>query len=296
MPRMRPPIVLVTGSSDGIGKETAAALAERGARVILHGRDPERLAAAARDVDRRSGTWPAGLELADLSSQAEVRRFAAHIIDQHPRLDVLINNAGVFMNERRLTSDGQETTFAVNHLAGFLLSHLLLPALREGSHARIVNVSSGAHLSARLDWENLDGARSYDGYTAYALSKLANVLTTVEMARRLRGSPAGAATVAAGNSPAPVVTVNALHPGVVVTRLLRTGFGGRGTDSLQEAAATSVHLALAPELGSASGGYYARKTLTRVHPLANEKAITARFYQLSCGLTGVDPLPVFGSV
>jgi NAD(P)-dependent dehydrogenase (short-subunit alcohol dehydrogenase family) len=292
MPPMRPPIVLVTGSSDGIGKETAAALAERGARVILHGRDPERLAAAARDVDRRSGTWPAGQELADLSSLPGVRRFAAQIIDHHPRLDVLVNNAGVFMNERRLTADGNETTFAVNHLAGFLLSHLLLPALLEGPQGRIVNVSSGAHLSARLDWENLDGGRSYDGYAAYALSKLANVLTTVEMGRRLRGI----ATAGAGAGlPGRWVTVNALHPGVVGTKLLRTGFGGRGTDSLQESAATSVHLALAPELGSATGGYYARKSPTRMHPLANEKAITARFYQLSCRLTGVDPLPVFPS-
>jgi retinol dehydrogenase-14 len=286
MPPMRPPLVLVTGSSDGIGKETAAALAERGARVILHGRDPERLAAAARDIDRRSGTWPAGQELADLASQDEVRRFAAHIIDQHPRIDVLINNAGLFMNERKLTVDGQETTFAVNHLAGFLLSHLLLPALRESPQGRIVNVSSGAHLSARLDWDNLDGRRSYDGFAAYALSKLANVLTTVELARRLRGAAPG---------PAGPVTVNALHPGVVGTRLLRTGFGGRGSDSLQEAAATSVHLALAPELGGTTGGYFARKSPTRMHPLASEKAITARFYELSCQLTGVEPLPAFRS-
>jgi retinol dehydrogenase-14 len=278
---MTPPIVLVTGSSDGIGKETAAALAERGARVILHGRDPERLAAAARDIDRRSGTWPAGQELADLSSQAEVRRFAAHVLDHHPRLDALINNAGVFMNERQLTVDGRETTLAVNHLAGFMLSHLFLPALLESPQGRIVNVSSGAHLSARLDWENLDGERSYDGFAAYALSKLANVLTTVEMARRLRSGP---------------ITVNALHPGVVGTRLLRTGFGGRGSDSLQEAAATSVHLTLAPEMGSQTGGYYARKSPSRMHPLANEKAITARFYQLSCQLTGIEPLPVFRSV
>ena len=274
---MRPPIVLVTGSSDGIGKETAAALAERGARVILHGRDPDRLGAAAREVDRRSGNWPAGQELADLSSQQEVRRFAAHIVDHHPRLDVVINNAGVFMPDRLLTSDGRETTFAVNHLAGFLLSHLLLPALRESPQGRIVNVSSGAHLSARLDWENLDGQRGYDGFTAYALSKLANVLTTVEMARRLRGGS---------------LTVNALHPGVVSTRLLRAGFGGHGSDSLQEAAATSVHLALAPELGGATGGYYARKSPSRMHPLANEKSITARFYELSCRLTGLAPLPL----
>jgi retinol dehydrogenase-14 len=280
MPRMTPPIVLITGSSDGIGKETAAALAERGARVILHGRDPERLAAAARDIDRRSGTWPAGQELADLSSQEEVRRFAARLIDHHPRIDVLINNAGVFMTERRLTSDGRESTFAINHLAGFLLSHLLLPALREGPSGRIVNVSSGAHLSGRLDWDNLEGERGYDGFAAYALSKLANVLTTVEMARRLRGG---------------TITVNALHPGVVSTKLLRAGFGGRGNDSLQEAAATSVHLALAPELGTATGGYYARKQPSRMNPLANEKTITGRFYEHSCRLVGQTPLPLRGA-
>jgi retinol dehydrogenase 14 len=274
---MTPPIVLITGSSDGIGKETAAALAERGARVILHGRDPERLAAAAREIDRRSGTWPAGQELADFSSLQETRRFAASVLDHHPRLDVVINNAGLYMKSRRLTVDGRETTFATNHLAGFLLSHLLLPALRESPQGRLIFVSSGAHLSARLDWENLDGQRSYDGFDAYALSKLANVLTAVEMARRLRGG---------------AITVNALHPGVVGTKLLRAGFGGHGSDSLQEAAATSVHLALAPEMGTHTAGYYARKSPGRMHPLASEKSITGRFYEQSCRLTGLTPLPL----
>ena len=274
---MIPPLVLVTGSSDGIGKETAGALAERGARVILHGRDPERLAEAAREIDRRSGTWPVAQEIADLASQADLRRFAARLLDHHPRLDVLINNAGVFMNSRQLTEDGLETTFAVNHLAAVLLTHLLLPALSESPQGRIINVSSGAHMSARLDWENLHGERSFDGFAAYALSKLGNVLFAVELARRLRGTP---------------ITVNALHPGVVSTRLLRAGFGGHGTDSLQEAAATSVHLALAPELGTTTGAYFARKVPSRMHPLANEKQITARMYELSCRLVGVAPLPL----
>ena len=278
---MLPPLVLITGSSDGIGRETACALAERGARVILHGRDPERLLAAAHEVDKRSGTWPAGQELADLSSLAEVRALAARVLDHHPRIDVLVNNAGVFMPERQLTADGFEATYAINHLAPLLLTHLLLPALREGPQGRVLAVSSGAHLSARFDWG--DNARvlgvldrtGYDPHQAYARSKLGNVLFAVELGRRLRGSG---------------VTVNALHPGVVSTRLLRAGFGGHGTDSLQEAAATSVHLALAPEMKDATAGYYARKTPSRMHPVASERAITTRFYQEGCTLVGVAPV------
>jgi NAD(P)-dependent dehydrogenase (short-subunit alcohol dehydrogenase family) len=293
---MSSPLVLITGSSDGIGKETACQLAERGARVILHGRDPERLAAAAREVDRRSGTWPAGEEVADLASLAAVRALAERLVDQYPRLDVLINNAGVFMRDRVLTADGLETTFAVNHLAHVLLTHLLLPALRESPQGRVLHVSSGAHMSGRLesrgakagiarrspsqgpevDWDNLQGEQRYDGHEAYALSKLANVLFTVELARRLRGTS---------------ITANALHPGVVGTKLLRAGFGGHGPDSLAEGAATSVHLALAPELAGTSGGYFARSRPTRAHPLAGERAVTARFYELSCRLAQVTPLP-----
>ena len=274
---MSPPLVLITGSSDGIGKETACLLAERGARVILHGRTPERLEAAAREVDRRSGHWPVGQELADLSRLSEVRSLATRLLDQYPRLDVLINNAGVFMPKRVLTDEGHETTFAVNHLAPLLLTHLLLPALGESPQGRIISVSSGAHLSARLDWDNLQGERVFDGHSAYSLSKLANVLFIVELARRLR--PRGS------------ITANALHPGVVSTRLLRTGFGGHGPDSPAEAAATSLHLALAPEVSSTTGGYFARCRPSRSHPVAGEKAITSRFYELSCRLAEVDPLP-----
>ena len=273
-----PPLVLVTGSSDGIGRETACALAEKGARVILHGRDPEKLDVAAREVDRRSGVWPAGQEVADLASLDQVRALAERLTDQFPRLDVLVNNAGVFMNERVVTPDGFETTFAVNHLAGVLLTHLLLPALEESSpQGRVLNVSSGAHLGGRLDWDNLQGERRYDGHAAYSLSKLANVLFTVELARRLRGRP---------------VIANALHPGVVTTRLLKAGFGGRGADTLAEGAATSVHLALAREASGTSGGYFARSRPSRPHPLSGERAITARFYELSCELVKVPPLPV----
>jgi NAD(P)-dependent dehydrogenase (short-subunit alcohol dehydrogenase family) len=271
------PTILVTGSSDGIGKETACVLAERGARVILHGRTRERLAAAAREVERRSGRAPAGEELADLASLAGVRALAARVREEFPRLDVLINNAGVFMRQRVLTADGFETTFAVNHLAPVLLTHLLLPALDESPQGRIVNVSSGAHLGGVLDWDNLQGEKRHDPLGAYALSKLGNVLFTVEIARRLRGRGA--------------VTANALHPGVVSTRLLREGFGGHGPDSPAEGAETPVLLALAPEHATTTGSYFARSRPSRTHPLAGERSITARFYDLSCRLTGADPLP-----
>jgi NAD(P)-dependent dehydrogenase (short-subunit alcohol dehydrogenase family) len=269
------PLVLVTGSSDGIGKETACQLAEKGARVILHGRTPERLTAASRDVDRRSGSWPAGEELADFGSLDGVRQFAERIRDHFPRLDVLINNAAVFMRERVTTPDGFETTFAVDHLAPFLLTHLLLPSLAEGPQPRVLFVSSGAHMSARIDWDNLQGEKQFDGHTAYSLAKLANVLTAVELARRLRGR----------------VTVNAVHPGVVTTRLLKTGYGGHGSDSPAEAAATPVFMALSPSVGTVTGAYYARQQPSRAHPLAGERAITARFYEKSCELVGIAPLP-----
>jgi retinol dehydrogenase 14 len=273
---MTAPLVFITGSSDGIGRETACALAERGARVILHGRTPQRLEAAAKEVDRRSGSWPAGQELADLSRLGEVRQLGQRLTEEYPRIDVLINNAGVFMTDRVLTEDGFETTFAVNHLAPVLLTHLLLPALAESPQGRVISVSSGAHLSARLDWDNLQGEKVFDGHAAYSLSKLGNVLFTTELARRLR---------ARGN-----ITANALHPGVVTTRLLRTGFGGHGPDSPAEAAATSVHLALAPEMSATTGGYFSRARPSRSHVLVGEKTITSRFYELSCQLVEVAPV------
>jgi len=273
---MAAPLVLVTGSSDGIGRETACILAERGARVILHGRDPQRLEAAAKAVDARSGSWPVAQELADLASLETVRQLGARLLDEFPRIDVLVNNAGVIMPRRVLTPEGLETTFVVNHLAPLLLTHLLLPALTESPQGRIVNVSSGVQMGARLDWDNLQGEKHFESRGAYALSKLANVLFTTELARRLRSTG---------------ITVNALQPGVVSTKLLRAGFGGHGSDSLAEGAATSVHLALAPEVAQTTGAYFHRSKPLRTNPLAGERAVTSRFYELSCQLVGIAPLP-----
>jgi NAD(P)-dependent dehydrogenase (short-subunit alcohol dehydrogenase family) len=202
--------VLVTGSTDGIGKATALGLARMGAEVLLHGRDPEKGREVREEIARKTGSDQLDLFIADLSSQRQVRRLAAEVVERHERLHVLINNAGTFQAEHRLTEDGLETTFAVNYLAPFLLTHELLGLLEESSPSRIINVASIAHWDTKVDWNNLQGERLYDGHQAYALSKLGIVLFTYDLAERLKGS---------------AVTANCLHPGVIKTKLLRSGFG-----------------------------------------------------------------------
>jgi NAD(P)-dependent dehydrogenase (short-subunit alcohol dehydrogenase family) len=246
-------IILVTGATDGIGKQTALDLQKKGHEVLVHGRKTPSYAA-------------------DFGSLDEVRKLAAEVLAKHPKLDVLVNNAGVFVHKRALTKDGFETTFQVNHLAPFLLTHLLLGALENG---RIVNVSSMAHASGSLDWKNLQGETDYDGYDAYARSKLANVLFTIELARRLGANP----------------TVNALHPGVVSTKLLKEGFGSRGPDSHEEGAATSVFLATSREAAGKTGGYWVRSRIATPSPAARDPQAQRRLYELSASMTGISPLP-----
>lgn len=269
---MHDKLMLITGATDGIGKQTALELAGRGARLILHGRSQERLEAVRADIARASRNSAIELARADLASLAEVRRLAGELCQRHRALDVLVNNAGVHMSEHRRSHDGHEMTFAVNHLAPFLLTHLLLGALRNAPQGRIVNVSSIAHTRGELDFENLQAERGFTPYGAYALSKLANVLFTVELARRLARER---------------ITVNALHPGVVSTKLLTEGFGIYGQDSLDEGAATSVYLATAPELGEASGRYFVRCREADMNPIAADPDVGRRFYELSAELVGL---------
>ena len=184
--------ILVTGSTDGIGRATARELAERGCAVIVHGRDEQRAADAARQLATATGNPGVTPVAGDFGSLAEVRAMAERVLDACPRLDVLINNAGIAVRDRKLSADGYESTFAVNHLAPFLLTKLLLDRLRESAPARIVNVSSGAHSSGRIDLDDLQMARGFDGWAAYCNSKLANALFTCELARRV-----GAAEVTA---------------------------------------------------------------------------------------------------
>jgi NAD(P)-dependent dehydrogenase (short-subunit alcohol dehydrogenase family) len=223
------------------------------------------------------------LVICDLASQRQVRELAATVLDRCDRLDVLVNNAGLVLGTRTLTEDGIETTFAVNHLAPFLLTNLLLERLQAGAPSRIVTVASDAHRGAKIDFDDVGGAGAYSAWRAYSQSKLANILFTRELARRIRGSG---------------VTANCLHPGVV-----RTGFGRRGPVSVRigmriigflllspkKGADTALWLATAPEVEGASGGYYEKRRLTKASRAARDPEAAKRLWRLSEELTGLNP-------
>lgn len=270
--------VLVTGSTDGIGLETARELVRRGADVVLHGRNTARLEEAHAELSTLGGKPQPPPVRADLSALAEVRGMAEELIARKTPISVLINNAGVYMRQRELSRDGFEMTFAVNHYAPFLLTHLLLDALESSGNGRIVNVSSIAHSRGQIDFDDLDFERRFDAYSAYAASKLANVLFTVELAKRLKKR---------GSS----VTVNALHPGVVSTKLLTKGFGVRGTDSLEQGATTSVYLATSPDVEGITGRYFQRARAAEMASGARDAKVAKRFYEESCRRVGIEGLP-----
>lgn len=268
-------VVLVTGATDGIGRQTALDLMKLGFRVLVHGRTREKAEAVSEALVNEAGAGEADFVFADLSSMAEVRRLADDTLARTDKLDVLINNAGVFLHERTLTVDGFEATFAINHLAPFLLTHLLLPALRKAPAARLITVSSIAHSRGNIDFGDLRLERHYHGYSAYAASKLANVLFAYEMARRLSGSS---------------ITSNVLHPGVIGTKLLRSGFG-MGGGTLSQGAATSVRLASDPALGKVTGKYFADTKAAPSSPASHDAGLAKRLYEESAKLVGVVELP-----
>ena len=276
---MRGKTCVVTGASSGIGLETAVALARAGARVAVVCRTAEKAEQTVRQIRRRSQSPDVLFFVADLSSQRAVRALAAQVASALRRLDVLVNNAGVILRERVLTEDGIETTFAVNHLAYFLLTRLLEPTLVASAPARVVNVASRAHNSGTLRFDDLMGARAYDGWQAYAHSKLANVVFTYELARRLEGTG---------------VTANCLHPGVIGTNLghaapawIRWGIrvARPFLQTPAKGAATSIYLAASPEVEGVSGKYFADR---REHPSSDESrdpAVAARLWKVSEELT-----------
>ncbi len=268
-------VVLITGSTDGIGRQTAIDLAKLGATVLIHGRGKVRAYAAASDVCKESGSENVEIVTGDLSTLSSVRALAEQVKKRFDRLDVLINNAGMFMKECVLTKDGFETTFAVNHLAPFLLTHLLLDLLQKSGQAnaksRIVNVSSIAHQRATLDFANLKGEKHFDGFNAYALTKLTGIMTTYELAERLQGTN---------------VTVNCLHPGVVTTKLLQAGFGTPGAE-VSAGAETSVYLASSPEVENVSGRYFVKKQVTPTSPSSNDAVLRKKLWDLTEQLTGL---------
>ena len=271
--------VLVTGATDGIGKETALALAEMGARVILVGRNPEKCARITAQINQRPGQDRAEYLVADLSSQAQIRRLADEFKERYPRLDVLVNNAGAFMLKRELTVDGIEMTFALNYLNYFLLTNLLLDVIQASAPARIVNVSSAAHTSGKLDFDDLQSRRHYSSWAAYSNSKLANVYFTYELARRLEGSR---------------ITVDVLHPGFVASNFGKNGSGLlRPIFSIsqffaispQKGAETSVYLASSPEVEGVTGKYYVEKKAVSSSAASYDQEAARRLWQISEEMT-----------
>jgi len=274
--------VLVTGATGGIGKATALRLASMGARIGITGRDRARAQLAAAAIARESGNDLIDVFVADMSSQAEVRRLAMEILTAYPRLDVLINNVGGFWAHRHVTADGLERTFALNHLAPFLLTSLLLERLKASAPARIVTVSSGAQSMGRIDFDNLMGERDYSGQHAYNQSKLANIMFTYELAKRLEGTG---------------VTATALHPGVT-----STAFGSedtaRGWGPLiavmrpfmqrpDRGADTSVYLASSPDVDGVSGKYFAKRKSARTSESSYDSAAAGRLWRASADLVGL---------
>lgn len=281
---MRGKTCLITGGTSGIGKAAAGELARLGATVVIVARSQERGERAAADIGTSSGSGAVEALVADLSSLVAVRQLAGEFRARHGRLDVLINNAGVYRTARSETQDGLEMTFAVNHLAPFLLTLLLLDLLKASAPARVVNVASAAHMNAEVDWEDLQTTHSYGfGQRAYGQSKLANLLFTYELARRLEGTR---------------VTANCLHPGVVRTGLWNgsPGFSGRIADLLtalarpflrtpEQGAATIVYLASSLTVEGLNGKYFVDCVETRSSPQSTEIASAQRLWQISEMLT-----------
>jgi NAD(P)-dependent dehydrogenase (short-subunit alcohol dehydrogenase family) len=272
--------VLITGGTGGIGKAAAVGLASKGARVGITGRDRARADAAAADIARESGKPAVDVFVADMSSQAEVRRLADEVLAAYPRLDVLLNNVGGFWNHRHVTADGLEHTFALNHLAPFLLTSLLLDRLIASAPARVVTVSSNAQAMGKIDFDDLMGEQKYSGSRAYNQSKLANVMFTYELARRLDGTG---------------VTATALHPGLTSTafsaedpalgllvKILRPFMR-----SPARGAETPIYLASSAEVEGVTGEYFANRKAKRSHESSYDTAAAARLWQVSAGLVGL---------
>jgi NAD(P)-dependent dehydrogenase (short-subunit alcohol dehydrogenase family) len=275
--------VLITGGSAGIGRATAIGLAALGARVAITGRDQIRAEATATEIRAATSNPHVDAFSADLSSQAEVRRLAAEVLARYPRLDALVNNVGGFWASRRVTADGLEHTFAVNHLAAFLLTELLLDRLKASVPARIVVVSSNAQSLGKIDFEDLQGERRYSGQDAYNQSKLASVMFTFELARRLAGTG---------------VTANVLHPGVV-----NSAFGSEDPSRIfkflvplwrpfmktpRQGAATSIYLASSPEVEGVTGTYFANGRPGTPNRASLDADAAARLWQVSARLAGLE--------
>jgi retinol dehydrogenase 12 len=274
--------VLITGATNGIGLEAARVLAARGANVAIVGRSVQRTQRAAAGIRAAAGSVVVDTFLANLSSQASVRQLASALLDRYARLDVLINNAGAMYRVRQLSADGIELTWALNHLAPFLLTRLLLDRLKASAPARIITTASGAHHGAQIPFDDLRGDRSYAGFRRYGATKLANILFTRELARRLEQSG---------------VTANAFHPGLVATGFNRNNgllmslamtLMGAFALSAQEGAKTLVWLAASPEVAGVTGAYFFKQQQETPSAAAQDAMAGERLWTISekqCGIS-----------
>jgi retinol dehydrogenase-12 len=272
--------VVLTGASRGIGRETALALGKMGADLSLIVRDPERGKAVADEVRALGGGGDVEVFVADLSSMADVRRAGAEVLAKHDRIDVLINNAGALLMDRQLTKDGYEATFATNHLGDFLLTKVLEGAVKKAPAGRIVNVASEAHHRGSIHFDDLMGEKKYTGWFAYSASKLANILFTAELARRLEGTS---------------VTTNSLHPGVIASGFARNNQGLVGflaklaspfLMSSEDGAKTTIFLATDPSVATTSGLYFAKSKPKTPSREARDASVAKRLWDVSEELVG----------
>ena len=270
---------MVTGANRGIGKAIALGLAQHGAKVVMICRDRQRGEIAQAEIRSASGNQDADLMIADLVSLESVRQLAIAYQEKYPKLDVLVNNAGVAKMKYTQTVDGYETTFTVNHLAPFLLTNLLLDTLRKSFQARIVNVSSMVHKWGIIDFDDLQGEKVYDMDKAYNQSKLANVLFSYEMARRLDGTN---------------IVVNSMEPGMVVTDFGREYSGFKAfmgklwrpfMAAPKEGASTAIHLALSDEVEGVNGKHFVKSQAVRSSKDSYDEALAKRLWNLSEELT-----------
>jgi len=279
---MKGKVVLITGATDGIGKITARELADDGAQVVMVARNRAKAEAVRDWIRGLTGTTSTEIIIADLSVQSQVRAAASEFVSRFGALDVLLNNAGGTFTRRIETADGIEMTFALNHLAPFLLTNLLIDSLKRRAPARIVTVSSHAHESAAMDFDDLEGRRRYNGWRAYGQSKLANLLFTYELARRLEGSG---------------ITANALHPGFVATQFGKNNGPGMrfamsiahrlGAISPEEGARTSVYAASSPDVRGVTGTYFVKCRPAPSKPASMDPESQRRLWEISCRMTGL---------
>ncbi|TFF89471.1 MAG: SDR family oxidoreductase [Promethearchaeota archaeon] len=264
-------IILITGSTDGMGKQAALDLLKKGAHVIIHGRNKEKAENTANELKMDSKSEKIDYVWADFTRLDEVREMAKQVHQKADRIDILINNAGVYQTEKQITEEGLEYTFVINHLSHFLLTNLLLDIIKKGNASRIVNIASQVQLDS-INFNNLNAEQRFSGTHAYALSKTCNIMFTYELAERLKDSG---------------ITVNCLHPGVINTKLLRQGFGPIG-QPVEVGAENEIWVATSPELDNITGKYFKNRTAQRSSEVTYDQEARDKLWGISEKLTKIN--------